>query len=87
MKAKGATPYGIGSIAARLCSSIFFDQRDVFPLSNFQPDFGCYFSSPVVLGRNGILESITLPLDTEEKANIEQSAEDLKELIAGMSRD
>lgn len=85
VKAKGATPYGVGSIVAKLCFSICFDEKVVLPLSHLQHEIGLYFSSPVVLGRNGIVKSIEIPLATDEKARLEQSTEGLKEMIGRMS--
>ncbi len=76
--AKGATPFGIGSAVTSICVSILSDRGDVRPISHFQPDFGCCFSLPVVLGRKGIVKTIKMPLDTDESAAIARSAERLK---------
>lgn len=81
IQAKGATPFGIGSIVSSICSSILLDKRDVRPISHFQPDFGCCFSSPVVLGRKGIVRTIEVSLSDDEKAGIAKLAKTLRESI------
>ncbi|EXK25368.1 L-lactate dehydrogenase, partial [Fusarium oxysporum f. sp. melonis 26406] len=55
IRAKGSTPFGLGSIVSSLCASIFLDKRNVRPVSHFQPDFGCYFSLPAVIGKKGVM--------------------------------
>jgi L-lactate dehydrogenase len=63
---------------ANICASVRFDRRDVQPISHFQPEFGCCFSLPVVLGRQGIMKTIKIPLETDEDAAIARSAKRLK---------
>ncbi|KAL2133620.1 hypothetical protein VTI74DRAFT_2022 [Chaetomium olivicolor] len=79
--AKGATPFGIGSVVASICTSILLDKGDVQPISHFQTEHGCCFSLPVVLGRKGIMRTVQLPLSSDEKAHITRSAERLKETM------
>lgn len=87
IQAKGATPFGIGSIVASICSSIFLDKRNVRPISHFQPEFGCCFSLPVVLGRKGIVRTIQMPLNGDEKAEIAKSAKRLRGTIEQINED
>lgn len=87
IRAKGATPFGIGSIVSSICTSILFDKRDVRPISHFQPEFGCCFSLPVVLGRKGIMKTIQIPLNGAEKADIAESAKTLREKIERIHED
>lgn len=81
IRAKGAVPFGIGSVVSSICSSILLDKRNVCPISHFQPEFGCCFSLPVVLGRTGIIRTIQVPLDSDETARIASSATGLAEMI------
>lgn len=85
IRAKGATPFGMGAIVASVCSSILSDRRNVRPLSHFQPEFGCYFSLPAVLGRKGIIRTLPISLDNDEKAKIEESAKKLRSELDGIS--
>lgn len=78
MQVKGATPYGIASVVASTCRSILLDKRNVRPLSHFQPEFGCCFSLPALIGRQGVIGTIHLALDDAEDAHIRDSAGRLK---------
>ncbi|SPQ25665.1 b346e62d-5ce0-4d94-bc72-52f0bde53733 [Thermothielavioides terrestris] len=80
-RAKGATPFGIGSVVASICTSILLDKGDVQPISHFQSEHRCCFSLPVVLGRKGIMRTVQLPLSSDEKAHLARSAERLKETL------
>lgn len=87
IQAKGATPFGIGSVVSSICSSILFDKRDIRPISHFQPDFCCCFSLPVILGRKGIIGTIQIPLDSDEQAEITKSAKALRDTIERIKAD
>lgn len=82
IRAKGATAYGIGGVAAILCKSIIFDERKVRPVSHWNEEFRCCLSLPVVLGRKGIVRGLSIALSQEEKALLEKSADTLRGLIA-----
>jgi L-lactate dehydrogenase len=86
IRAKGSTPFGLGSIVSSLCASIFLDKRNVCPVSHFQPDFGCYFSLPAVLGKKGVMSTIHMPLDSDEEAHVAKSAKELSETIDWIHR-
>ena len=53
----------------------------MLPLSTWHEDLGCCLSLPVVLGRGGIISTIPLRLDDEERALIENSAKNMKSVI------
>lgn len=81
VRAKGAMPFGIGSVISSICSSIILDKGAVHPVSHFQPSFGCCFSLPVVLGKGGIQRKVQMSLDFDEDAQITDSATALKRMI------
>ena len=81
MFAKGATPLGIGSVICSICSSILLDKRNIRPISHFQPEWGCCFSLPVVLGRAGIMRTIEMPMDTRERVALHESVRELMATI------
>ena len=87
MKAKGATNYGIGGVAASICKSILFDQRNIRPVSHWQEDLGVCLSMPAVIGREGVVRTIPMSLDGEERKNLEGSANSLKEVIRESEKD
>lgn len=76
--AKGTTPLGIGSVVSNICSSILSDKRSVCPISHFQPEWGCCFSLPVVLGRAGIIKTVQMPMNSDERAALDESVKALK---------
>lgn len=78
---KGATNYGIGGVAASICKSILFDQRNIRPVSHYQEDLGVCLSIPAVLGRKGLVRTIEMGLNEEEKGKLGKSAEALKDII------
>lgn len=81
IQAKGAISFGIGSIVSGICSSIVADKRNVVPISSFQPQYGCCFSWPAVLGRNGVVRAMDVPLSDDEKVKIVETAKSLKEMV------
>lgn len=81
VRAKGATPFGIGYIVSSICSSILFDKHNVRPISHYQPEYGCCFSLPVIVGRQGIIRTIHPPLTSAEQTAISDSAKALKAAI------
>lgn len=85
--AKGSTPFGISSIVYSICSSILADERKICPVSHFQPEHGCCFSLPVVLGRRGVLGTIQMPLNNEEVSEITKSAKGLSSLLERVTRE
>ncbi|KAK4238365.1 lactate/ malate dehydrogenase [Achaetomium macrosporum] len=80
-QAKGVTPLGISAAVSSICSSILSDKGDVRTVSHYQPDLGCCFSMPAVLGRKGLLQIIQVPLDRNEEARLARSAKRLRDLI------
>ncbi|KAK8012027.1 protein DnaJ subfamily C member 9 [Apiospora arundinis] len=77
-RAKGTFPMGTGSVVASLCSSILLDKRSIRPISHWQPDVECCFSTPVIIGREGIVDTILFPLSEAEELEIRQAVERLK---------
>ncbi|KAF4333303.1 L-lactate dehydrogenase [Fusarium beomiforme] len=87
IRGKGSAPYGIASIAADLCCAVILDKHEIFPVSHFQEEYGCCLSMPAILGRNGILKSVPIPLNAEEQAAVKTSGEHLKQNLASIQRD
>lgn len=78
---KGATNYGIGGVAASICKSILFDQRNIRPVSHFQEDLNVCLSVPAVLGRKGIVRTVPMPLSEQEQGQLKKSAKALEKVI------
>lgn len=79
---KGVTNYGIGAVAASICKSILFDQRNVRPVSHWHEKLGVCLSIPAVLGREGVVSTVPCPLSEEEEEYLEESARALREMVA-----
>jgi L-lactate dehydrogenase len=80
---KGVTNYGIGAVAASICKSILSDERIVRPVCHWQEDLGACLSMPAVLGRQGIVRTLKMPLSQEERSKLDGSAKTLKDMVAG----
>jgi L-lactate dehydrogenase len=78
---KGVTNYGIGGVAASICKSILFDQRDVVPVSHWQEGLGVCLSLPAVVGREGVVRTVECRLSEKEKGDLESSAGVLKDMV------
>lgn len=80
IEAKGTTNYGIGAVTASICKAILFDQKVIRPVSHWQEDLGVCLSMPAVLGRGGLLRTVSLPLSGEESEKVQSSAKSLREV-------
>ncbi len=82
---KGSTYYAVAAALSRILASILQDQRSLLPVSTLVPaHYGLgeiYLSLPSLLGHDGVLRVLEMPLsDAEEKALVE-SAKVLQEAI------
>jgi L-lactate dehydrogenase len=75
---KGYTNYAIATAAASLVSRILADAHCEAVCSHWHDEFGGYLSSPAVIGRDGVLEPIALPLTAEERMKLSASAESIR---------
>jgi L-lactate dehydrogenase len=83
---KGATYYGIGSAVARLVDVLLHDQRAILTIcSRIQDIPGCEgvtLGLPHLVGAQGALSTIPLPLDANEQQGLQRSASILGDAIA-----
>ncbi|PSJ79745.1 L-lactate dehydrogenase [Neisseria iguanae] len=80
---KQATYYGIGAAVAKIVEAVLKDSRAVMTVSGAS-DFGVSLALPNVVGRDGILHTITPSLSKEEKSKLERSAEILRTSQKGL---
>lgn len=82
IEGKGATYYGIGAALARIVDVILHDQRSVLTVCSHVTDCQgvpeATFSVPHLVGGEGVLGCIPLPLTAEETAALKRSAEIIK---------
>jgi L-lactate dehydrogenase len=83
---KGATFYGIGMSAARICEAILRDEKSILPVSVFlHGEYGIddvYLSLPAVLGEHGVEKILTPGISDDELNKLHHSAAILKEARA-----
>ena len=86
IEAKKATYYGIGMGLTRLVKAIFTDEQVIFTISaklegEYGVNDGIYIGVPAVVGRNGIKEIIEVTLTDDEKAKMDHSVKELKNVL------
>jgi L-lactate dehydrogenase len=85
---KGSTYYGIGSAVARIVDVLLHDQRAILTIcSRISGTPGCEgvtLALPHVVGGQGALATIPLPLDEVERAGLRRSADILREAIQSL---
>jgi len=85
IEGKGATYYGIGSALAKLADVILHDQRSILTVSTPEDDVAgvsqVSVSLPRVVGGEGVLYTLPLPLTDGEKEALHKSAAVVKKAI------
>lgn len=81
IEAKGSTEFGIASVTASICKSILFNHRNVRPVSHYQDEYKLCLSKPAILSRNGVSETVELPLDEAEREALASSAKAMRDII------
>jgi L-lactate dehydrogenase len=82
IEGKGATYYGIGSALSRIVNAVLSDQRAVLTVCSATnrvaevPDVT--LALPHIVGRQGIVGTLPLPLSPEEEAALQASANTIK---------
>lgn len=82
--------YAPGAAAAQMVESIVLDQKRVLPACAWlQGEYGqenIYLGVPVKLGKGGIEEIVEVDLNETEKADLDKSAEAVKEVMGVLDR-
>ncbi len=82
--------YAPGAAAAQMVESIVLDQKRVLPACAWlQGEYGqenIYLGVPVKLGKGGIEEIVEVDLNETEKADLNKSAEAVKEVMGVLDR-
>ena len=85
---KGATYYGIGSAVARLVDVLLHDQRAILTIcSRIENVGGCEgvtLGMPHLVGAQGALSIIPLPLDARELQELQKSALILRDALQSL---
>ena len=85
---KGATHFAIGLAVASIVESILRNQRSVLPVSSLMEGQhgleNVCLSLPTIVGREGAVQVLELPLDDDEVRGLRQSAAVLKEVARSL---
>lgn len=71
---KGWTSYGIAAMCARLVQAIKYDEKRVYPVSVYDPEYNLYLGYPAKIGKDGIISRLELSLTKEEAVKYIASA-------------
>lgn len=78
---KGSTHYGIGACVTKLINSILGDERRILPISSYDDFADVYNGFPAVIGREGVIRRIGVPMTEEEGIKMQKSINALKNAI------
>lgn len=85
IRGKGATYYAIAQATQRIIDAILRDEDTILPVSAYLNGeyglSGLCMSVPAVVGRSGVHQILTIPLNEEEQSRLYRSAETLKSVI------
>lgn len=85
IRRKGATYYGIAMAVARIAECIVKNEHAMLPVSvSLDGKYGLNglcLSVPTIVGQNGVETILEIPLDSEERQALMDSAQRLKEVI------
>ena len=89
IKRKGATYYGIAMAVGRIAECIVKDEHAILPISvvlnqEYGLD-GLALSIPSIVGKNGLEKVLEIPLGQAEQFALQDSARQLKDVIAGLA--
>lgn len=88
---KGATFFGIGATTADILSVVISDTKKILPVSTvLHGEYGISgvaLGTPVVVGSKGAEKIWEIPLSDSEAESLKNSAEKMRELLAGCPRE
>ena len=70
---KGNTAYGIGMCLLRITNAILNNERAVLTVSTYDKENDCYFSKPVIIGKNGVEKELFLSLNKLDTSKLMDS--------------
>ena len=88
IKGKGATYYGVGSAIAKIVSVVLGDQRAILTVTGHHTEIGdvedVTLSLPFLVGGEGILNVMKIPLEENENEQLFQSARVIKKALESL---
>jgi L-lactate dehydrogenase len=77
----GASQYGIGVVSARLAEAVLRDEGCIFPVGSYHQRYQVTLSLPAVIGRQGVIRTLTPSASEQERDGLERSAQVLREAL------
>jgi L-lactate dehydrogenase len=81
IEGNNASQFGIGIVSARIAEMVLRDERAVVPIGSYHQAFGVTLSLPSVVGRTGVVETLSLEMTAEERQALERSAETVRNAL------
>lgn len=78
---KGATHFGIGACTVQIINCILNNERRVMAVSTYDDNHDVYYGFPAVIGREGVIRRIELPLSETEGVKLQQSINAIKNTL------
>lgn len=79
---KGATHFGIGACTVQIINCILNDEHRVLPVSTLDDYLDIYYGFPAVIGRQGVVRRLNLPLSEQEGIKLQKSINALKKTLS-----
>ena len=88
IEGKGATNYAIGLAGTRIIQAVLRDEHLVLPVSsmlhNWHGISGVCMSVPQIVGREGVIKPLELPVSAQELVGLQNSADHIRTVAASL---
>lgn len=76
-----ASQYGIGIVSTRIAEMVLRDERSAIPIGSYRQDYGVTLSLPSIVGRTGVISTLSPDLSPEEQSGLQKSADNLRKAL------
>ena len=84
---KGYTNYGIGMSLVRITNAILEDKKVILPVSSYDENNNVCISTPAIVGGNGVMKKIFIPLSKIEEEKLTNSINIIKNNFLNINND
>jgi L-lactate dehydrogenase len=82
IEGKGATSFGVGAVIAAAVDAMLRDRRTILTVSASTPEYGCALSLPRLVSGTGVLKTLGVSMNGDERDRLARSAEVLRVHLA-----
>jgi L-lactate dehydrogenase len=82
IRGKGATSFGVGAVIAWAVDAMLRDRRSILTVSATTPEHGCALSLPRLVSGAGVVRTLGVAMDDDERGRLARSAQVLREHLA-----